>query len=197
MQHETTPGGRRRRMILPALMALAMVIPTGSTASAQAGCPNWTNDGSLIYCSGSGDVTELYEQRPDGSVRQLTYLGGQASAPTLSPDGLRIAFEVTYPSDPDPQVHVIDRFGPRARVVMVGTSIIELGHRAVMVGGTLVPIEAAHSERLTASGANYGPTFSPDGERISFTSDRLGVPSLWSMRVDGSDQREMLLALAD
>jgi Tol biopolymer transport system component len=47
---------------------------------------------------------------------------------------------------------------------------------------------------LTSDGTNYDPTFQPDGERIAFTSDRSGVPSLWTMNVDGSDQSQMLLA---
>jgi len=37
----------------------------------------------------------------------------------------------------------------------------------------------------------------PHGGRIGFASDRLGAMSLWSMNIDESDQRELLVASAE
>jgi Tol biopolymer transport system component len=89
-------------------------------------------------------------------------------------------FQATRQGQPDTQVYVIPRDGQRGRTVLVGYSAIDLpGERAVM---------------LTSDGTNYDPTFQPDGSRIDFTSDRTGVPSLWSMNVDGTDQSELHLA---
>jgi Tol biopolymer transport system component len=144
------------------------------------GCPAWLADGSgLVYCSGSDGFAEIFEITPEGTVRQLTFLGGQASSPTISPDGSLLVFEAIY-GDDGPQVYAIPREGQRGRTVLVGSAAIDIpGERAAA---------------LTSEGSNYDPAFQPDGERIAFTSDRSGVPSLWSMNVDGSDQSQMLLA---
>ena len=113
-------------------------------------------------------------------MRQLTFLGGQASSPAVSPDGSLLVFEATHAGRADPQLYVIPRDGQRGRKVVVGSAVIDIpGERAVM---------------LTSEGSNYDPTFQPDGGRIAFTSDRTGIPSLWSMNLDGSDQSELLLA---
>jgi imidazolonepropionase-like amidohydrolase/Tol biopolymer transport system component len=46
---------------------------------------------------------------------------------------------------------------------------------------------------LIAGGRAYEtqPRFSPDGTRISFTSDRDGVENIWTMRPDGSDRKQI------
>jgi Tol biopolymer transport system component len=178
----TQPGPR---LWLAAIGLTIATILAPVTAAAQSapfvGCPTWTADGSgLIYCSGSDGYAEIFEITPDGTVRQLTYLGGEASAAAVSPDGSLLAFEATRADQPTPQVYVIGREGQRGRTVLVGYSTVDIpGERAVM---------------LTSEGANYDPTFQPDGSRIDFTSDRGGVPGLWSMNVDGTDQSELHLA---
>jgi Tol biopolymer transport system component len=184
-QHDQTPIGRRLTRAAVG-MAAAMLFATAPAAGQGApfvGCPTWTADGSgLIYCSGSDGLVEIFEIAPEGHVRQLTFLGGQASSPAVSPDGSLLAFEATFAGEDDPQVYVIPREGQRGRTVMVGCAVIDIpGELAV---------------RLTTDGANYDPTFQPDGQRIDFTSDRTGVPGLWSMNVDGTDQSELHLAFA-
>ena len=185
------------------LMAMALVIPLGSVASAQiapmSGCLAWTADSTgLIYCSGSvAGSSELFERSDDGDIRQLTYLGGMVQSAVVSSNGTLITFHATLPTDPDPQIYVIARHGPRARKMLVGTAVIELGKRTVMVGGTPIEVRGAQPRRLTDIGSNVDPAFAPDSERIGFTSDRLGASALWSMNIDGSDQRELLVAQAD
>ncbi len=52
----------------------------------------------------------------------------------------------------------------------------------------LLPVEGGRAERLTSGLAfDAQPRFSPDGERIVFTSDRSGGQNVWVMAVDGSD----------
>lgn len=199
MRH-TNRAMRRMRVALATVAALAGSLAAGSTVGAETGCPTWTKGGSLIYCASVDAGVELFERSSTGDVRRLTYLGGRAGSPSLSPDGARIAFDVTYDSPLGTQVFVVDRFGPRSRVVLVGSTVIEIppqGPSAVMVGGTLVPIPPAQVRRLTDIGQNRHPAFTPEGDRIDFTSDRLGVPALWSMDIDGSDQRQMLLATSE
>jgi TolB protein len=182
-QHDRTPHGRRLSLAAIGLTIATLLAP--ATVAAQdtpfVGCPTWTTDGSgLIYCSGSGDFGEIFEIAPDGHVRQLTFLGGRASSPAVSPDGSLLVFEATDAIGEGPQVYVIPREGQRGRTVVVGSAFIEIpGERAVA---------------LTSEGVNFDPTFQPDGSRIDFISDRTGQPSLWSMNVDGTDQSELHLA---
>ena len=177
----------RRRSMVALVWAGALLLPLGTVASAQGtpfvGCPTWIADGSgLVYCAGDDRFAELFEMASDGSVRQLTYLGGVASDPSVSTDGSLVAFEATILPGHDPQVYVIAREGPRGRTVIVGSAVIEL--------------EGVRATQLTSEGANLDPAFTPDDQRIGFTSDRTGVPQLWSMAADGSDQRQLLLAAA-
>ena len=51
-----------------------------------------------------------------------------------------------------------------------------------------LPIEGGTATRLTSDIAfDAQPRFSPDGERIVFTSDRSGGQNIWHMALDGSD----------
>jgi len=51
--------------------------------------------------------------------------------------------------------------------------------------------------QLTSEGLNRDPILDPSGGGIVFVSDRDGAPTLWSMRIDGSDQSPLFLASAD
>lgn len=194
--------GLRQQALLAVALATALLIPIATTVSAQvvplAGCLSWADDASgIVYC-GETDAgsTELFEQDADGNVRQLTYLGGHIGSADVAVNGSKVAFHATLPNSPEPQIYVIDRHGPRLRKVMVGGTVIEIGKRYVPVGTSVVEIKGAWPKQLTDGGSNVDPVFSPDGDRIGFSSDRHGAVSLWSMSIDGSDQREMLVATA-
>ncbi|MFK7844870.1 MAG: amidohydrolase family protein [Rhodothermales bacterium] len=55
-----------------------------------------------------------------------------------------------------------------------------------------LPIAGGKAKRLT-SGAAYDvqPRFSPDGSKISFTSDRAGGDNIWYMDADGSNAKQV------
>jgi Tol biopolymer transport system component len=176
---------------------IAIVAPAASAqADPSRGCLAYPPDGTaVIYCQRMDNgATELFEQDDEGRTHQLTYLGGTIGSVDVSPSGAMLAFEATLASVPDSQVYLIARHGPRARQVLVGNLVIELGKRQVLVGGDIVEIGGERPHRLTDDGSNTNPRFAPDGTKIGFTSDRLGSVLAWSMNVDGSDQRELLLA---
>lgn len=51
----------------------------------------------------------------------------------------------------------------------------------------IMPISGGEAKNLTSGPAyDVQPRFSPDGSRISFTSDRDGIDNLWIMNADGS-----------
>jgi Tol biopolymer transport system component len=47
---------------------------------------------------------------------------------------------------------------------------------------------------LTSEGSNRNPVLDPSGRGIVFVSDRDGAAALWSMTIDGADQRPLFLA---
>ena len=54
----------------------------------------------------------------------------------------------------------------------------------------VMPISGGKATPLTQGRAlDIQPRFSPDGEWVSFTSDRNGADNIWVMRTDGSDAR--------
>ena len=55
-----------------------------------------------------------------------------------------------------------------------------------------VPIEGGPATRLTSDMAfDAQPRFSPDGQRIVFTSDRSGAENIWVMSLDGTDTTQI------
>jgi Tol biopolymer transport system component len=46
--------------------------------------------------------------------------------------------------------------------------------------------------RLTTTGGNVQPRWSPDGTRIAFTSWRSGRAEVWTMNADGTDQQRVV-----
>ena len=56
----------------------------------------------------------------------------------------------------------------------------------------LLPMEGGEARQLTSGMAfDAQPRFSPDGDRIVFTSDRSGGQNVWIMSVDGSDTTQV------
>jgi TolB protein len=135
-------------------------------------------------------------------LTQLTSAGEQALSPAWSPDGSRLAY--TRFNEGTGTIVVQDRGGSRqtvpgttrdlnitpsfspdgqwlayARVGEDGTDIFKVS----LAGG-------GAPQRLTAGrfADNLSPTFSPDGRRIAFVSTRAGLPQVYVMSADGTDQ---------
>jgi Tol biopolymer transport system component len=150
-------------------MGTTLVAFTG-VAGAQAkrisnAYPAWSPDGRRIaFQSNRTGDHEIFVMNADGSgVVQLTDSDGIDAHPSWSPDGSKIVFASArtgdmYASAGKMQIYVMDADGQ-------------------------------HQARLTNNRVNdFAPEWSPDGQRIAFLSDRDGMPEVYVMRPDGTQQ---------
>ncbi len=151
----------------------------------------------------------IYTTDPDGANRQQVTSGaGTEFAPTFSPDGTRLAYRRFYPGEPlhDPQladVVVADADGAHEVVLerkVKGVSNVSWSpdsgflaySRASAVGvdhswvvaadGSAAPVDLG-----TFSDGSWGPTWSPDGQRLALAAEQ----SLWVVNRDGSGRQKL------
>jgi TolB protein len=122
--------------------------------------PVWSPDGKKISFIRPGTAaTEVFVMNADGSgIKQLTYLGKpHVGAMSWSPDSKRIVFMVgSSPNFDDYDLYVINSGGGAAA-------------------------------RLTTDPASEAyPTWSPDGAKIAFASNRTGPYQIFIMNADGT-----------
>jgi Tol biopolymer transport system component len=127
----------------------------------------WTADSREIVISSPRDRAQGALWRvplSGGSPRPLSATLRNASNPTISRQGHRLAFNESWS---DSNIHLRTGPGfPRA-----GTPWRFDSPRGVAV----------------SSGADHSPVFSPDGKQFAFTSDRTGNNQIWVSRRDGSE----------
>jgi serine/threonine-protein kinase len=133
-------------------------VPLIEVAAPQFGAFN-ARGGTLAYLSG----LQFWYNRPvlmdrRGRRRPLANLPGphEFGSPAAAPDGRRIALRITPPSG-----------GPRGSDIWV------------------YQLPRGPLTRLTFQGADDVPTWTPDGKRIVYDSDRDGGNALWWTAADG------------
>ena len=134
-----------------------------SSATQEALSPAWSPDGRKVaYMEFNQGHGQIYLLDLASGKRSVVYGStGRASdfTPAFSPDGKTIAF---------------------SRATEEGTDLWTVDYR-----------DACCLQRLTVGkfSDNLSPTYSPDGRRLAFVSTRPGLPQIYVMGADGTDQQ--------
>ena len=129
-----------------------------------------TAQAQITFISDRDGNYEIYVMDNDGkNQRRLTNNPKFDISPSWSPDGKRIVFM----SDRDG--HVIDN--------IPGLPIFEI---------YVMDADGGNQQNLTNDPKNdASPSWSPDGQRIAFSSDRDGNSEIYVMNADGSNQQNL------
>ncbi len=133
-----------------------------SSTDRQAMSPAWSRDGRrFAYMEFAGGHGQLFTQDAATGRRVSVVTTGATLdfTPAFSPDGKTLAF---------------------SRATEAGTDVYIVNMR-----------DNCCLQRLTVGGFsdNLSPTYSPDGQRIAFVSTRPGLPQIYVMAADGTDQQ--------
>ncbi len=125
--------------------------------------PRWSPDGSqIMFISDRSGNFEIYKMNADGSnIVQVTETDSPIIDIALSPDGSRIAFTYAYAYPQAADLYTIDKDGSLNTVV--------------------------HVTDNKGTAFDDSPSWSMDGEKIFFSSNRSGNSDLWMINADGSD----------
>ncbi len=132
--------------------------------------PAWSPDGKWIaYSAQQTSGSDIFLVNLDGTGRQrLTDNKAIDGAPAWSPDGRQIAF--FSDRDGNWEIYVMPAPGPQAQV----------------------NADSSNVRRLTNHpGQDHSPTWSPDGTRIAFVSDRDGNEEIYLMDPDSANLRRL------
>ncbi|PYP75039.1 MAG: hypothetical protein DMD25_13940 [Gemmatimonadetes bacterium] len=133
-----------------------------SSSDHQAMSPAWARDGRrFAYMEFWEGHGRLFVQEVASGKRAPVATTGQALdfTPAFSPDGKTLAF---------------------SRATEEGTDLYTVNFK-----------DGCCLQRLTVGRFydNLSPTYSPDGQRIAFVSTRAGLPQIYAMAADGTDQQ--------
>ncbi len=114
----------------------------------------------IVFTSLKDGDLDIYTMNVDGTdVRRLTNTPGYDGGPWWSPDGTKIVYRANHPSDTT-ELH---QYRELLDQHLVRPSKVEL---------FVMNADGSDQRQITAlGGANFGPSWSPDGKRIIFSSN--------------------------
>jgi TolB protein len=122
---------------------------------------NLSPDGKrIVFTSLKDGDLDIYTMNVDGTdVRRLTSAPGYDGGPWWSPDGKRIVYRAYHPTDP-------------AELEDYRTLLAQRVIRPNKMELWVMNADGSDQRQIThLGGANFGPSWTPDGERIIFSSN--------------------------
>lgn len=173
--------------------------------------PAWSPDGRYIaFISDRDGDFEVFRMRPDGTqVTQLTHNDVAEIHPYWSPDGSRIIYNRRLAGERIYTIRMMAFDGSGDREVLSDGELNSYaqmspdGQRLVFdkwqdneeTNGEIyvLALETGNLTRLTRNEGIYDgyPTWYPDGERVLYASESEGPFKLFSVRIDGTDRRQV------
>jgi Tol biopolymer transport system component len=164
--------------------------------------PSWSPDGAkVLFASDRGGAYDIFLMKANGkSIVQLSDRGRGDVAPAFSRDGKRIAFVECDQSLGHCQLWAMKANGKGARRLtktpveaerpswsLNNTKLAVTVKQAGNLDVAVVVVRSGALQRLTHGAADdFQPSYSPEGTRIAFGSNRAGAPSLYVMQADGT-----------
>ena len=165
--------------------------------------------GQIAFASNRGESVQIHLINIDGTgLRQVTDLTGGACQPSWSPQGERIVFtspcDANQESYPGAALFIINVDGSGLKPIptvpggdfdpawspdgtqIAFTSLRDNGRSKILIYDLQENLVASLSDVYSRA---KQPAWSPDGKEIIFISERRGVPQIWSMNSDGSNQQ--------
>ncbi len=193
---------------------LATITPGGSngpeipTPPGETWLLAWSPDGTEIAVTifhGEGE-REIWVMNADGSEPRRIASADNVSRASWSPDGSALAYAAALGSASS--IHVVDEDGSNDRVLyridrrgrdVFSAEFSPDGTQILFDQGTdsgfgifLMDADGSNVRRLTQTGHDYDPHWSPDGAMIAFTRQGVGPQSdIYVMDADGSNVRQL------
>ena len=142
----------------------------------------------IVFTSLKGGDLDIYVMNVDGTeLRQLTHQVGYDGGPWWSPDGKQIVYRANHPTTPAELKAYSDLLAQR----LVRPNKMDLW---------LMDADGANQRQITHLGAaSFGPSWTPDGKRIVFSSNhhtdpKLGNFDLFLIKPDGTGLEQVTTA---
>jgi len=163
--------------------------------------------GKIGFASNINGNYDIYTINPDGTdLTRLTEFQAEDMGGDFSPDGKYIAFwsYETFVSPPESNFWIMKSDGSEKTKFGPGAGKVSWSPDGELFLFNWIPpesddfdiisvtIDKKEGTRLTTTAlSDTTPDWSPDGKSIAFTSFREGIPQIYLMNADGSDQHRL------